>query len=79
MTVTSEQRLVVSRAANSLDRNAAKPPPKVFSVAESPFKGYQPPQPDGYQQSKASPSSSAIVIDNGRRTFRGLMGLGSSY
>lgn len=66
MTITSRQTVLPARAFSSADKNATKPPPKVFPVPEPPFKGYHPPQPDGYQQSKASPSSSAIVIDNGR-------------
>lgn len=66
MTITSAQ--TISRGGqptNVAERNAAKPPPKVYEIREPPFKGYQPPQPDGYEQSKANPGSSAIVIDNG--------------
>ncbi|KAL1962472.1 hypothetical protein VTN77DRAFT_9673 [Rasamsonia byssochlamydoides] len=70
MTITSRQTVLPARASNSADKNANKPPPKTFPVPEPPFKGYHPPQPEGYQQSKASPSSSAIVIDNGAHTVK---------
>jgi hypothetical protein len=64
MAVISDIILSTPAVANS-PRNLDKPPPKVVPVQDPPFKGYQPPQPDGYEQSKASPDSSAIVIDNG--------------
>jgi actin-related protein 5 len=65
MTITSQQIILPSRSSSAGDKNSPKPPPKVYNVKDFPFKGYQAPQPEGYQQSKASPSSSAIVIDNG--------------
>lgn len=65
MTIISERIITSTRAGGSSHRDSPKPPPKIYNVKEYPFKGYQPPQPDGYEQSKASPSSSAIVIDNG--------------
>ncbi|EDN11056.1 conserved hypothetical protein [Histoplasma mississippiense (nom. inval.)] len=46
-------------------KNDPKPPPKLYPVQEPPFKGYMPPQPEGYEQSREATSSSAIVIDNG--------------
>ncbi|KAL4762460.1 actin-related protein ARP5 [Aspergillus foveolatus] len=66
MAITSIQSILPARfSINSSEQGAAKPPPKIFNVYERPFKGYQPPQPDGYEQSKSRPDTSAIVIDNG--------------
>lgn len=66
MTITSAQTIVPARLSiNVSEKRAQKPPPKVFNIHDHPFKGYQPPQPEGYEQSKANPASSAIVIDNG--------------
>ncbi|KAJ5296326.1 Glutathione-dependent formaldehyde-activating enzyme/centromere protein V [Penicillium atrosanguineum] len=66
MTISSVQTLLPGRyAINANEKRAEKPPPKTYSVQEFPFKGYQPPQPDGFEQSRAHPDTSAIVIDNG--------------
>ncbi|KAJ5691824.1 hypothetical protein N7462_001247 [Penicillium macrosclerotiorum] len=66
MTITSVQTFLPSRfAINSSEKREAKPTPQTYGVQDFPFKGYQPPQPDGYEQSKAHPDTSAIVIDNG--------------
>lgn len=66
MTITSVQTLLPGRySVNVTEKRAEKPPPQIYSVQDYPFKGYQPPQPDGYEQSKAHPDTSAIVIDNG--------------
>ncbi|KAL4995631.1 hypothetical protein BDV10DRAFT_127273 [Aspergillus recurvatus] len=66
MAITSVQSVLPARySINSSEQGAAKPPPKIFNVYERPFKGYQPPQPEGYEQSKSRPDTSAIVIDNG--------------
>uniref|UniRef100_A0A093XHF0 Actin-like protein arp5 n=1 Tax=Talaromyces marneffei PM1 TaxID=1077442 RepID=A0A093XHF0_TALMA len=70
MTITSERIITSSRASGSSHRDSPKPPPKIYNVQEYPFKGYRPPQPDGYEQSRSSPSSSAIVIDNGSHTVK---------
>ncbi|QKX60205.1 uncharacterized protein TRUGW13939_07348 [Talaromyces rugulosus] len=70
MTITSQQIILPTRSTSAGDKNSPKPPPKIYNVKDFPFKGYQPPQPEGYQQSKASPSSSAIVIDNGSHTVK---------
>ncbi|EED14274.1 chromatin remodeling complex subunit (Arp5), putative [Talaromyces stipitatus ATCC 10500] len=70
MTITTERIIVSTRASSSSDKDSPKPPPKIYNVQEYPFKGYHPPQPDGYEQSKASPHSSAIVIDNGAHTVK---------
>ncbi|KAL4787154.1 hypothetical protein BJX76DRAFT_345811 [Aspergillus varians] len=66
MAITSVQSLVPARfSVNQTEQRVVKPPPKVYDVHERPFKGYQPPQREGYEQSKARPDTSAIVIDNG--------------
>ncbi|KAJ5152623.1 Actin-like protein arp5 [Penicillium canariense] len=66
MTITSVQTLVPGRySVNVMERRAEKPPPTTHTVQDYPFKGYQPPRPDGYEQSKAHSDTSAIVIDNG--------------
>lgn len=69
MTISSVQTLLPGRAEiNATEKRAVKPPPQVYGVADFPFKGYNPPQPEGYEQSRSHPDTSAIVIDNG--TFR---------
>ncbi|EEP77952.1 conserved hypothetical protein [Uncinocarpus reesii 1704] len=66
MTISSIQIIPSSRTTlNVAEKREPKPPPKIFSAREPPFKGIQPPQPDGYERSRAFPSTSAIVIDNG--------------
>ncbi|KAJ5219574.1 Actin-like protein arp5 [Penicillium chermesinum] len=66
MTITSVQTLQPGHlAANSSERRVEKPVPEPYLVQDFPFKGYQPPQPDGFEQSKAHADTSAIVIDNG--------------
>ncbi|KAJ6091576.1 hypothetical protein N7467_003545 [Penicillium canescens] len=65
MTITAINNLLPARVTvNPTEKRSEKPPPQLHSVQEWPFKGYQPPQPEGYQQSRAHPDS-AIVIDNG--------------
>lgn len=67
MTITSVQSLLPGRiASNSAEKQTAKPPPQLHGITDFPFKGYHPPQPEGYQQSQAHPDISAIVIDNGK-------------
>lgn len=67
MTVTSVQTILPGRyAINATEKRAEKPPPQTYGVQDFPFKGYQPPQPDGFEQSRARPDTSAIVIDNGK-------------
>ena len=67
MTITSVQTLLPGRvASNSTEKRTEKPPPQLYGITDFPFKGYHPPQPEGYQQSQAHPDTSAIVIDNGK-------------
>lgn len=81
MTITSTQMISPGRQAtnNGVERNVAKPPPKLYEVRDQSFKGYQPPQPDGYEQSKANPGSSAIVIDNGMNNLKSPVSLSSGF
>ncbi|KAI9372328.1 hypothetical protein BJX61DRAFT_507758 [Aspergillus egyptiacus] len=66
MAITSVQSILPVRySINSSEQGAVKAPPKIFNIHDRPFKGYQPPQPEGYEQSKSRPDTSAIVIDNG--------------
>jgi hypothetical protein len=65
MTITAVNNLMPVRVTvNPTEKRSEKPPPQLHSVQEWPCKGYQPPQPEGYQQSGPD---SAIVIDNGKR------------
>lgn len=66
MTITSVQTILPTRfTSNSTEKPAAKPPPELYHAQDFPFKGYQAPQTDGFERSKAHPDTSAIVIDNG--------------
>ncbi|KAL4890572.1 actin-like ATPase domain-containing protein [Aspergillus ambiguus] len=66
MAITSVQPVLPGRyAINSTEKTASKSPPQVYNVQEPPFKGYHPPQPEGYEQSRSKPDTTAIVIDNG--------------
>ncbi|KAJ9207627.1 putative chromatin remodeling complex subunit [Paecilomyces variotii] len=65
MTIAAATVLPTRSAAIVTDKDRVKPPPKVYPVQDHPFKGYHPPQPDGYEQSKSTANTSAIVIDNG--------------
>ena len=59
-----------------MERRLPTPPPdwqlgpRIYPAPDYPFKGWQPPQPEGYRQSAASPNESAIVIDNGASTIK---------
>lgn len=66
MAITSVQPVLPGRyAINSTEKRAAKNPPTVYNAQEPPFKGYHPPQPEGYEQSRSKADSTAIIIDNG--------------
>jgi actin-related protein 5 len=70
MAITSVQSILPARVTvNASEQGAVKPPPKISNVQDFPFKGYQPPQPEGYEQSKSRPDTSAIVIDNGKQSY----------
>src|SRR5205814_932519 len=66
MTINSVQTILTDRKFPSPPPNGhPQSVPKVYNAPDFPFKGWQPPQPEGYEQSAATPSESAIVIDNG--------------
>ncbi|KAI1942738.1 Nuclear actin-protein involved in chromatin remodeling [Ophidiomyces ophidiicola] len=66
MTILSVQAVPPYRVLQNIaEKREPKPPPKVFPVRDPPFKGFHPPEPDGYERSRALPYASAIVIDNG--------------
>ncbi|KAL3481434.1 hypothetical protein BJX99DRAFT_218998 [Aspergillus californicus] len=66
MAITSVQSIIPARYSfNSSEKKAVQSSPRIYDVQDRPFKGYQPPQPEGYEQSKSKPDTSAIVIDNG--------------
>ncbi|KAF3480912.1 Arp5p [Arthroderma uncinatum] len=65
MVITSTQRIAAASTAMGIqERREAKPAPKIYNASEPPFRGFHPAQPDGYEQSRHSPGTSAIVIDN---------------
>ena len=67
MTVTSTRHLQpASELEVAPDRDAAKPPPRLWHAAEPPFKGYQAHPSGGFQQSSID---TAIVIDNGAISY----------
>ena len=63
MTVTFARYLESNlRPESTHDKDVTKPPPRVWSAAEPPFRGYHQEASGGYQQSSGE---TAIVIDNG--------------
>ena len=69
MTITSTSRIVPERRLPTPPNDGvAQSQPRIFPAPDFPFKGWQPPQPDGYQSSAAAPAENAIVIDNGKDT-----------
>lgn len=69
MAIDSTRQIVVER------RLPTPPPdwelgPRIYPAPYYPFRGWQPPQPEGYRQSAANPGESAIVIDNGASTIK---------
>ncbi|KAL8849313.1 MAG: hypothetical protein Q9221_005723 [Calogaya cf. arnoldii] len=68
MTITSARYINKDSSANQSDiRLSPKPPRRVWSSIEPPFKGYQSPPSGGYAQSSRK---TAIVIDNGASLLR---------
>lgn len=66
MTISNTKRLVEERTRPPAPPNGQYPAPRLYPAPEFPFKGWQPPQPDGYRQSAGTPADSAIVIDTGK-------------
>lgn len=66
MTITNIARIATERRLPTPPLDGQPPSqPQLYPAPDFPFKGWQPPQPDGYQQSAAAPLENAIVIDNG--------------
>lgn len=66
MTITAATRIVTERRLPTPPIDGqSQSTPRIYPAPDFPFRGWQPPQPDGYQQSASSPSETAIVIDNG--------------
>lgn len=70
MAITSVTRIVTERTLPTQLSEEPLPPPRVRPAPGFPFKGWQPPQPEGYRESAANPSENAIVIDNGASTVK---------
>ena len=66
MTITATSRILTERRLPTPPVDGRpQSQPRIYPAADFPFKGWQPPQPDGYQKSAAAPLENAIVIDNG--------------
>ena len=66
MTINSVHTILTDRRFPSPPPNSyPRSTPKIYNAPDFPFKGWQPPQPEGYQQSAATTFDSAIVIDYG--------------
>ena len=63
MTITSSRYIGPATADSQVAQNGSvRPPPQIWQAVDPPFKGYQPPPSEGYEQSSGD---TAIVIDNG--------------
>ncbi|KAL2407916.1 Actin-like protein arp5 [Exophiala dermatitidis] len=71
MTITNISRIATERRLPTPPPDGqTRSQPRIYPAPDFPFKGYQPPQPDGWRQSAATPDESAIVIDNGAHTIK---------
>lgn len=70
MAITLVSRIIKERTLPTAPPGAEATAPRLYPAPDFPFKGWQPPQPEGYQQSAANPSENAIVIDNGASTVK---------
>lgn len=68
MTITAVHRFVEERSRPPVPADGKWPQPTVYPAPDFPFRGWQPPQPEGYVQSANTPDDSAIVIDTGMRS-----------
>lgn len=63
MTITYSRYIEPLNTSNASNGSKPlKPPPRIWHATDPPFKGYQAPPTEGYQQSH---EATAIVIDNG--------------
>ncbi|ETN42262.1 uncharacterized protein HMPREF1541_04203 [Cyphellophora europaea CBS 101466] len=70
MAITQVSRIIKERTLPTPPADGQPTAPRIYPAPEFPFKGHQPPQPEGYRQSAANPSENAIIIDNGSSTFK---------
>ncbi|ERF74831.1 hypothetical protein EPUS_03215 [Endocarpon pusillum Z07020] len=71
MTIKSVRTLATTRQLPSPPADDLRPSsPRVCDAPDYPFKGWQPPQPEGYRQSAATSIETAFVIDNGSSTVK---------
>lgn len=69
MAITAVSRIVEERSLPPT-ADGTNSTPRIYPAPDFPFKGWQPPQPDGYRQSASNPSENAIIIDNGASTVK---------
>ena len=70
MAITLVERIIKERTLPPSPPEGQATAPRIYPAPDFPFKGWQPPQPDGYRQSASNPSENAIVIDNGSSTVK---------
>ncbi|RMZ82402.1 hypothetical protein DV737_g2047, partial [Chaetothyriales sp. CBS 132003] len=70
MAITATRRIELERRLPTPPPGAQPTRPRLYPAPDFPFKGWQPAQPEGYKQSAARPTESAIVIDNGASTVK---------
>ncbi|KAI1615092.1 actin beta/gamma 1 [Exophiala viscosa] len=71
MTITTVSRITAERRLPTPPPDGqVRSQPRVYPAPDFPFKGWQPPQTDGYRQSAANPAENAIIIDNGASTVK---------
>jgi actin-related protein 5 len=59
-------RIVEERTFPEDTQNGESTTPRIYPAPDYPFRGWQPPHPEGYRDSAATPGDSAIVLDNGK-------------
>jgi hypothetical protein len=73
MTIQSVRTLVTNRRLPSPPTDdPSEPSPYVYGAPDFPFKGWQPPKPEGDRQSATTSHESAFVIDNGKSVHFGI-------
>ncbi len=65
MTINTINRIVEERRFPTPPPDATESKPRLYPAPDYPFRGWQPPQLEGYRQSVATPAESAIILDNG--------------
>lgn len=65
MTITNVNKIITERSRPDLDSGNFATGPRIYPAPDFPFQGFKPADPSGWVQSAATPTESAIVIDNG--------------